>query len=171
MARQSDERAELIVRRRLSFLSFIRYPANVTTAVRPDAQSVDPVAFAAAARKAISAGTHLRLQAGDAAVEVDDDLAAAVLALLEAVGAGLPVDVNALPAELTTGQAADLLGVSRPTVVSLVDRGALAASRVGTHRRIRTVDVLAFRERARQERTAALDELVAVSEELGLYDS
>lgn len=143
----------------------------MTTAVRPDAPSVDPAAFAAAAREAISGGDRLRLQAGDAAFEVNNDLAVGVLALLEAVGAGLPVDITALPAELTTGQAADLLGVSRPTVVSLVDRGALAASRVGTHRRLRTVDVLAYRDRARQDRSAALDELVAVSDELGLYDS
>lgn len=143
----------------------------MTTAVRHDAPSVDPAAFTAAARKAISGGERLCLRAGDAEFEVDNDLAAGILALLDAVGAGLPVDVHALPPELTTGQAADLLGVSRPTVVSLVDRGALAAVRVGTHRRIRTLDVLAFRDRARAERTAALDELVAVSDELGLYDS
>jgi excisionase family DNA binding protein len=143
----------------------------MTTAVRPNAPSADPAAFAAAARRAISSGDRLRLQAGDAALDVDNDLAAGMLALLDAVAAGAPVDVTTLPAEVTTGQAADLLGVSRPTVVSLVDRGALTAKRVGTHRRIRTVDVLAFRDRARQERGAALDELVVVSDELGLYDS
>jgi excisionase family DNA binding protein len=158
---------------RSPFVSFVLfgYPVGVTTAARPDAPSADPVAFAAAARKALAGGDHLRLQAGDAAFDVDPDLATGILALLEGVGAGLPVDIAALPDELTTGQAADLLGVSRPTVVSLVDRGALAAARVGTHRRIRTVDVLAYRDRARQDRSAALDELAAVSDELGLYDS
>ena len=99
------------------------------------------------------------------------DTARAVLGLLRAVGEGTAVNVEALPEVLTTGQAADLLGVSRPTVVALiVESGKLPATRTGTHRRLQLSDVLALRERQAGTRREALRELTQVSEELGLYD-
>lgn len=133
---------------------------------------VDDLAeFVSEARESIADGVPLRLRAGDATYEPPSEQATTVLALLELLAAGGPVDITSLAEELTTGQAADLLGVSRPTVVALVDRGALPASRIGTHRRIRTTDVLAFREQARSDRHSALDELVSISDDLGLYDN
>lgn len=73
--------------------------------------------------------------------------------------------------QITTGQAADLLGVSRPTVVALIDKGELKASRVGTRRRLIRRDVLAYRLAAETGRTSSRAKLTALSEELGLYDS
>jgi len=134
-------------------------------------ESADPAAFTAAARDALAKGQRLQLRAGDAELDVDADTAAALLALVEAAAEGQAVELTALPAELTTGQAADLLGVSRPTVVSLVDRGLIPAARVGTHRRLRTVDVLSFRDASRQQRRQALADVVAISDDLGLYDT
>jgi excisionase family DNA binding protein len=138
----------------------------MSVAVQPD----DLAAFVAAARNAVGHGVPLNLRAGKASYRLSGDLAAAVVGLLDAALRGETLEVESLPAELTTGQAADLLGVSRPTVVSLVDRGDLPAHRIGTHRRLRVQDVLAYRTRARAQRRAALDELTAVSEDLGLYD-
>jgi excisionase family DNA binding protein len=126
--------------------------------------------FAARARSSVAAGETLRFRVGEVTYDADAGQATAILAFLEALVAGRPADITTLPEELTTGQAADLLGVSRPTVVALVDRGALPASRVGTHRRIRTTELLAFRDRARASRRAALDELASISDDLGLYD-
>lgn len=139
-------------------------------AVRTDAPAADPAGFAAAATAAVQTGVPLRLQVGNEACEVTGDVAIAVVEILRAVGSGSPVEVAALPRELTTGQAADLLGVSRPTVVALADKGTLPATRIGTHRRLRTQDVLAFRDRARATRREALDEMTVLSEDLGLYD-
>lgn len=130
----------------------------------------DLAEFLVAVRAAASAGEPLELQTGSARYRLPDGLADAVVGLLDAAKSGDMVDVTALPQDLTTGQAADLLGVSRPTVVTMVDRGELAAHRIGTHRRLRTADVLAYRERARRQRAAALNDLAAASQELGLYD-
>jgi excisionase family DNA binding protein len=75
-----------------------------------------------------------------------------------------------LPKEMTTTQAADFLDVSRPFVIKLVRRGELACRMVGTHRRIPTESLLAYREKMFQQAKKALDEMSQISQELGLYD-
>ncbi|MGN6649431.1 helix-turn-helix domain-containing protein [Trinickia sp.] len=72
--------------------------------------------------------------------------------------------------ELTTGQAADMLGVSRPYLITRLEAGDLPFRKVGRHRRIRMDDVLAYKVTMQVQRKAALDELVAQSEALGGYD-
>lgn len=68
--------------------------------------------------------------------------------------------------ELTTQEAADLLHVSRPHLVKLLDEGAIPHYKVGTHRRVRIEDVLDYRERRAAKRREKLDELTRLSEEL-----
>jgi len=70
--------------------------------------------------------------------------------------------------DLTTTQAARLLGVSRPHVVKLIDSGLLQAHRAGTARRVRAADVAAYK-RVVEERHAILDELAAETQDMGLY--
>jgi excisionase family DNA binding protein len=125
--------------------------------------------FLTAARAAVDRGQSLVLsiRGEDAVEEFEGDDART---LLDALTNPHVDAASQLPAILTTGQAADLLGVSRPTVVKLVDDGVLPAERVGTHRRLRTEDVLAHRARAAQTRAAALDEITRLSEDLGLYE-
>jgi excisionase family DNA binding protein len=79
-----------------------------------------------------------------------------VLKVVDAMRSGLAVAVAPLSQKLTTQQAADLLGVSRPTLVKLLDAGLLPYERVGSHRRLYLRDVLAFREERRREQYAAL---------------
>lgn len=70
---------------------------------------------------------------------------------------------------LTTQQAADLLGVSRPTLIRLLEAGEISYTTPGRHRRLRLSDVLDYRDRVRHERDRRLDELADLSDEAGLY--
>lgn len=110
------------------------------------------------------------LRVGDDEYELEGMIRDAVLTFLQLATDGAVLDVAALPAELTTGQAADLLGVSRPTVVQLIERGALPARRVGSRRRLATLDVLAYRRARATRPDRNLREIVHASESLGLYD-
>jgi excisionase family DNA binding protein len=70
---------------------------------------------------------------------------------------------------LTTQEAADLLNISRQYLVRLLDADEIPYQRTGTHRRLAVKDVLAFKEKRDQERQAALDELVSLSEDVNGY--
>jgi excisionase family DNA binding protein len=89
---------------------------------------------------------------------------------VDAMRAGRAIAIAPVAQRLTTQEAADLLGVSRPTLIKLLDQGEIAFERPGSHRRIRLIDVLNYQERCRKARGPALDELVALTEDLGLYD-
>ncbi len=73
-------------------------------------------------------------------------------------------------AEVTTMEAADILNVSRPYVIKLLEAGEMSYHLVGSHRRIRLKDVLIYKERIKREREAILDQMVAEAQVLGLYD-
>ncbi|KAA2255642.1 helix-turn-helix domain-containing protein [Solihabitans fulvus] len=90
--------------------------------------------------------------------------------VITAMRAGRAITVAPLAQRLTTQEAADLLGVSRPTLVKLLEDGKIPFEQPGRHRRIRLDDLLAYRDRRRQERGNALDELVRQTETLDLYD-
>ena len=94
--------------------------------------------------------------AGDQ-VELPEEIYLVLRQAVEAMQRGLSVTISPQSRTLTTQQAADLLNVSRPTVIKILGEGKLAFERVGTHRKIRLADLLEFREERRREQYAALD--------------
>lgn len=96
---------------------------------------------------------------------------AAVRLLLDMLGQiadGNAVSIVPIQAELTTQQAADMLNVSRPFLVGLLEKGTLPFHKVGTHRRVHFGDVIAYKQREHEARHRALDELARQGQELGL---
>lgn len=90
-------------------------------------------------------------------VELPVEMYRVLRQVVEAMQQGLAVTVMPLTQTLTTQQAADLLGVSRPTLVKLLDAGTIPFERAGTHRRILLRDLLAYREQRRAQQYAALE--------------
>lgn len=93
----------------------------------------------------------------------------AIAEVLEAASDGDAPLVLRSSDDLTTEQAASVLGVSRPTVVRMIEAGKLPAHKVGTHRRLALVDVAAYREQSDGRRRDALDRMTRHAEELSLY--
>ena len=91
-----------------------------------------------------------------------------LLDILAELGAGNAVKVIPIHAELTTQEAADLLNVSRPHIVKLIENGGLKGHKTGKHRRVLFADLMAYRQRRLAESDAALDELAQQAQELDL---
>jgi len=81
---------------------------------------------------------------------------------------GQGVSVVPANAELTTQQAADLLNVSRPFLIGLLNAGQIDYRLVGTHRRIRAESLMAFIRADDQRRRQVADELTALNQDMGL---
>ena len=103
-------------------------------------------------------------------IEIPSDLVDALLLIVQQLKTGHGVSIAALRAEITTAEAAELLNVSRPFVIKLLESGVMPFRKVGTHRRVRLVDVLEYRDRQDAVASAALDEMVRQAEKHGLYD-
>ena len=88
--------------------------------------------------------------------------------ILAQLADGNAVKVVPIHAELTTQEAADLLNVSRPHLVRLLEDGMLPFHKTGKHRRIRFADLMQFKGRRDQASEQAMEELTTQAQELGM---
>lgn len=112
---------------------------------------------------------QVTLQAGGQTVQLSPALSQVLSEVLEQLSTGQSVAILPTDQELTTQEAADLLGVSRPFFIEKVlEAGDLPYRRVGKHRRIRLSELLDYQQRDLAEREAIVAQLTWESQDLGL---
>jgi len=116
---------------------------------------------------------HLKIVEADGSEETATIPAAAYrlfIDILTQMSQGNAVTIIPIHAELTTQEAADLINVSLPFLIKQLEEGIIPCHTVGKHRRVRFTDLMEYKTNIDAARSKILDEIVAISEDLGLYD-
>lgn len=92
-------------------------------------------------------------------IEIPKDIYEVLVKVVESMRQGLAVTITPRTMTLTTQQAAEMLGISRPTLISLLDEGRIPFERPKNHRRLRLEDVIAFKENRKMEQYEALSRM------------
>ncbi|MEU9887542.1 helix-turn-helix domain-containing protein [Sphaerisporangium sp. NPDC051011] len=122
-----------------------------------------------AVRRPLSGHVEL-VEAGGQRIVLPDEVFEVLRLAVLAMASGQAVTIAPHHQTLTTQEVADLLGVSRPTVVRLLERGEIPFEQPGRHRRVLLRDVLLYQERRQHQQRSSLDRLVEISEEADLYE-
>jgi excisionase family DNA binding protein len=149
--------------------------ANLNRTMLPDEKEI---AAAVESRRQLAGFLSTKLETQR--IEIMDEqqrshtvqLPASALRLLDEVlselAMGNAVQVVPIHAELTTQEGADLLNVSRPHLVKLLDENVIPHTKVGRHRRVKFADLMDYKQRRTAESRQAMDELAAQAQELGM---
>jgi excisionase family DNA binding protein len=144
---------------------------NYETPSLSDTDSLEARTAASVLAQAIEGGSlDLALCFGSESrkVTLPADAARLLLTILEEMAEGHAVTVLPIRAELSTQEAAEILNVSRPYLVALLEKGDIPFRKVGTHRRVRLSDLLQYKKRDDAARRQVLDALTAQAQELDL---
>lgn len=118
-----------------------------------------------------SEGSQLKLvDANGEAVIIPNSIDQALRQIVQAIASGKSVSIIPQDKELTTQQAADILNVSRPYLIKLLEQGEIPYMTVGTHRRVHIDEVMKYKQQRDTLRRQLLDQLIAESQELGFYE-
>lgn len=139
--------------------------------VASDAEAVIAKAAAERLRPIADAGQDVRIFVQDdvkVSVPLPARMVALMVAVLESMAERIPISLVPHDAELTTQQAADFLNVSRPFLVGLLDQGLIDHRKVGSHRRVRYGDLLAYETKSKKDGRAAIEAMIEEARRLGL---
>ncbi|PHM10132.1 helix-turn-helix domain-containing protein [Nostoc sp. 'Peltigera malacea cyanobiont' DB3992] len=114
--------------------------------------------------------SQLKLAANGEEMTIPNSVYRVLRQVVQAMASGKNVSIVTHSPELTTQQAADLLNVSRPYLIKLLEQGELPYILVGTHRRVNFDDLIKYKQQRDIKRRQVLDELIAESQELGFYE-
>ncbi|GLR64627.1 helix-turn-helix domain-containing protein [Marinospirillum insulare] len=101
-------------------------------------------------------------------VQIPSSALKLLIEVLTQLGQGNSVNIIPIQAELTTQEAADMLNMSRPTFIKLLDNNELPYVRKGNRRKVAFVEVIKYKNALDTKRLEALDELSALDQELGM---
>jgi excisionase family DNA binding protein len=141
--------------------------------------TLDPISLPASQEEQVHAlhellrregGARLVGRGGEPAIKLPDAVCELLLRVLDGLQHGKAISIVAVMQDLTTQQAAALLGVSRPFFVKLLESRALPFHLTGTHRRVYLKDLLTYKEHRDRERCEVLDQMAKEAEDQGLYD-
>lgn len=147
-----------------------------------DALTVNPVAstaeiidfnteLEARGQRAPVTGAQLVSADRTSVIDLPDELFQVLQFAAANLAAGQAVSIAPVSKMMTTQEAADFLGMSRPSLVKIVDAGEIAHTKVGRHRKIRLSDLLDYQRRMTRQRAEALDEMTRIAADEGLYDA
>ena len=153
---------------------FVQTPNEAITPSEQDARiaRTSSEALAPLLQENDAGGAHIRFwRAGEQGTDIVLPPAAVriLYSALQEMAKGHTVTLLPVDIELTTNQAAELMRVSRPSLIKMLDENKLPYRKIGAHRRIRYEDVLTYLQTERARRKKVMDELVAETEKLGLY--
>jgi excisionase family DNA binding protein len=145
---------------------------DVTYLPREDAAEIIDFLSALRDRGREAADPRPRLTGPDGrSVDLPEPMFEVLLQVAAAMKAGLAVTVAPHHLTLSTQEAADLLRISRTTLVRLLETGAIPFEKPSRHRKVRLDDLLEYRRRQRNQAELAFADMVADTERLGLYDA
>lgn len=145
-----------------------RAPIRATLAERSTVQQVGELLNNAAREKETL--PEIRSSMSGSAIVLPDSLFRLLRQVVDILGRGDAVSIVPVHKQLTTQQAADLLNVSRPHLISLLESGKIPFTKTGRHRRIKFGDLMTYKRKRDAERRTQLAKLTRLSEEYGLYD-
>jgi len=145
---------------------------STLTTQEPVTPTVDEVRLAKASSRRLAPflnqNLNVRIAETDESVELPAVAVRMLVDLLSVMAEGNAVTLIPIHAELTTQQAADLLGVSRPFLIKQLEDGVVPFRRVGTHRRVLFSDLMEYKHETDSKRLEALDELAGQAQELDM---
>ncbi|CAN5901853.1 hypothetical protein BH24BAC1_BH24BAC1_19330 [soil metagenome] len=111
---------------------------------------------------------RIKLQEGGRFISIPKKAVQLLLSILSSMAEGKAISLIPADAEVSTQQAADILNVSRPHVVKLLESGRIPFRKVGSHRRILLEDLLKYEQESKEQRDRSLDFLAQQAQELNL---